>query len=467
MTDRPSASDRAAAADPEARDVALTVAGSDSGGGAGVQADLKTMAALGVFGTSAVTSVTAQNTCGVDAVDDVSTDVVAAQIRAVTDDFAVGAAKTGMLSSADIIETVASALDGAAFPLVVDPVMVAQSGDRLLAADAEASLRDDLLPLAALATPNLPEAAALAEMTVDDEDDMRAAAARIAGDDGETGPAAVLVTGGHLGDGDAVDVLYADGDTRVFRNRRFDTDATHGSGCTLSSAIAAGLARGDDLSAAVARAEAFVARAVRYGLDVGDGPGPVHHLAAARNDAAGTDAVRAVDEVVRALEAAGVDALVPEVGLNVAVATPYAVGTDDVAAVDGRIHRTVDGVAAAGPARLGASSHVARLLLAVREYDPAVTAAANVRLDDDVAAAVTERFDAVEVDRTAEPDASPTERRDGGTMSWTVDRAMTGRDDAPDAVFDRGAVGKEPMCRVFAETPAALRDRLVDLGGRL
>ncbi|ESP89935.1 bifunctional hydroxymethylpyrimidine kinase/phosphomethylpyrimidine kinase [Candidatus Halobonum tyrrellensis] len=447
--------------DPVDRPVALTVAGSDSGGGAGIQADLKTMEALGTFGTSAVTSVTAQNTRGVDAIEDLSTGVVDAQVRAVADDFAVGAAKTGMLSSAAIVETVADCLADYEFPLVVDPVMVAQSGDRLLAERAEAALREDLLPRAALATPNLPEAEVLAGRSVGSVDDARAAAETIA--EGGDGPDAVLVTGGHLGGDRLVDVLYADGETRTFEKPRVDTDDTHGSGCTLSAAVAARLAAGDDLPAAVDRAETLVDRAIRYALDVGGGAGPVHHLAALRNDAARYDATEAVDGVVRTLRDRDASALVPEVGTNVVVATPYATGTDEVAAVEGRLHRTSDGVRAAGGVRLGASSHVARLLLAVRTYDPRMRAAANVRLDDRVAAAATDRLDAVEVDRTAEPDADPTEAREGGTMAWTVERAMAGREAVPDAIYDRGAVGKEAMCRLFADSP----ERLVDLVGTL
>ncbi|WP_144900935.1 bifunctional hydroxymethylpyrimidine kinase/phosphomethylpyrimidine kinase [Halobellus captivus] len=441
------------------RDVALTIAGSDSGGGAGVQADLKTMEALGVFGTSALTGVTAQNTQGVAAIETVSTGVVEAQIRAVVDDFDVGAAKTGMLGSAEIIETVADSLADCDFPLVVDPVMVAQSGDRLLAAEAEETIRETLLPEATLVTPNLPEAEVLTGETITDEQGMRAAAEALV----ETGPDAALVTGGHLADEKLVDVLYADGEVGTFRKPRRDTANTHGSGCTLSSAVAASLAAGAELDAAVDRAEAVIDRAVRYGLDVGGGDGPVHHSAGLHNGAARYDAVAAVREVVGSLREGDISALVPEVGLNVAVATPYAMGAEEVAAVEGRLHRTSDGIATAGGARLGASSHVARLLLAARAYDPAVTAAANVRLDDCVAAAVGDRFDAVEVDRRSEPGADPTEKREGDTMSWTVERAMDGRESVPDAVFDRGARGKEAMCRLFAGSADELRNRLLEL----
>ncbi len=438
-------------------DVALTVAGSDSGGGAGVQADLKTMEAHGVFGTSALTSVTAQNTRGVEAIEDISTDAIAAQIRAVADDFAVGAAKTGMLSSTAIIEMVADCLAEYDFPLVVDPVMVAQSGDRLLAAEAETVLQEELLPQATLVTPNLPEAAVLTGTDIEDEDDMRAAAAEIVAD----GPDGVLVTGGHLREDELVDVLSVDGETRTFRKPRRDTDGTHGSGCTISAAIAAALAGGATVPTAVERAETFIDRAVRYGLAVGNGAGPVNHLAGLHNDAARADALAEVHDLVDALETHAVAALVPEAGLNVAVTTPYAMDTNDVAAIDGRLHRITDGVVATGCPRLGASGHVARLLLAAREHDSALRAAANVRLDDAVVEAVTEQLDAVEVDRTTAPAAESPDEHMGDSAA--VERAMTDRETVPDAVFDRGALGTEAMCRLLARSPTTLQERLLAL----
>ncbi|WP_256687882.1 bifunctional hydroxymethylpyrimidine kinase/phosphomethylpyrimidine kinase [Halococcus qingdaonensis] len=440
------------------RDIALTVAGSDSGGGAGIQADLKTIEAHGVFGTSALTSVTAQNTRGVEAIEDVPTETIAAQIDAVTDDFAVSAAKTGMLSSAAIIETVADSLADHEFPLVVDPVMVAQSGDRLLAAEAETVLKEQLLPQATLVTPNLPEAAVLTGMEIEDEEDMRAAAAAIAAD----GPDAVLVTGGHLHEDELVDVLAADGETHTFRKARRDTDDTHGSGCTISAAIAAELAGGATMPAAVEHAERFIDRAVSYGLAVGSGDGPVNHLAGLYDDAARADALDDVRALVETLERSDIDALVPEVGLNVAVATPYAMDADDVAAVDGRLHRTADGVAAAGCPRLGVSDHVAQSLLTARDHDHSVVAAATIRLDDTVAEAVTDQFDAVEVDRTRSDGESVAESRDE-SAAWAVERAMNDRETVPDAVFDRGAVGEETICRLFAPSPAVLEERLLAL----
>jgi len=254
--------------------VALTIAGSDSGGGAGIQADLKTFHAFGVFGTSAITAITAQNTVGVHAVHPVPLRDVRAQIDAVVDDLRPAALKTGMLATAALATEVARAIEHHALgPYVMDPVMVATSGDRLLEPDAEAALRDALLPLATVVTPNLEEAAILAGHSVDTLEHMRRAARRLV----EMGAAATLVTGGHL-EGDAVDLLWDGREEHLWRRPRVDTRHTHGTGCTLSAAIAAGLARGDTLAAAVDTATRFVWRAIADAPGLGRGRGPVNHF---------------------------------------------------------------------------------------------------------------------------------------------------------------------------------------------
>jgi hydroxymethylpyrimidine/phosphomethylpyrimidine kinase len=251
----------------------MTIAGSDSGGGAGIQADLKTFQALGVYGTSTLTAITAQNTLQVRAVHEIPIDVVAAQIDAVMDDIGVDAAKTGMLSSAEIIGTVAERvrywrLDR----LVVDPVMVSKSGDRLLREDAVQALVRDLLPLALVLTPNLPEAEVLVGRSLGTDDEIRQAAREIQA----LGPRAVVMKGGHR-QGEAVDLLF-DGQTfHVFSSERFDTPNTHGTGCTFSAAIAAGLAQGLDVVDAVGAAKRYVSEAIRRSTPLGAGHGPVAH----------------------------------------------------------------------------------------------------------------------------------------------------------------------------------------------
>ncbi|MFN8423573.1 MAG: bifunctional hydroxymethylpyrimidine kinase/phosphomethylpyrimidine kinase [Anaerolineae bacterium] len=279
--------------DPPVRlPIALTIAGSDSGGGAGIQADLKTFQALGVYGASAITALTAQNTLGVQGVLAIPPDFVAAQIDSVLDDIGADAVKIGMLASGAIVEAVADRLvaHGVA-TLVVDPVMIAKGGDALLAPEAQAALIARLLPLATVVTPNLHEASALLGRPVRTFDDMVAAATAIHA----LGPAAVLVKGGHTvtADGDpsedSIDVLYDGRDHRTFRAARIDTPNTHGTGCTYAAAIAAELAKGQPLAAAVAAAKAYITEAIRYGADarIGGGHGPVDHAWAWRTREAG------------------------------------------------------------------------------------------------------------------------------------------------------------------------------------
>ena len=253
---------------------ALTIAGSDSGGGAGIQADLKTFSAFGVFGMSAITAVTAQNSVGVSGVFNLPPEFVARQIDAVLGDFGADAVKLGMLSTADIASAVAACLRAHRMERVVlDPVMIAKSGDALLQPDARAALVRDVLPLAWLVTPNLHEAATLSGLPVETEADMEEAARRIHA----LGPRHVLVKGGHLKDS-ATDILWDGRALTRFVAPRLDSTNTHGTGCTYSAAIAAGLARGRELQDAVGEAKAYVTAAIREGFQAGRGVGALRHF---------------------------------------------------------------------------------------------------------------------------------------------------------------------------------------------
>ncbi len=254
--------------------IALTIAGSDPSGGAGIQADLKTFHQFGVYGEAVITLVTVQNTVRVSRVQVLETGLVREQLAAVLEDIPPGAAKTGALGSAAMVEAVAGAAAGFGFPLVVDPVMVSKHGLSLLDEDACAALRELLLPRAFLLTPNVPEAEALSGIRIDGMAEMRRAAARLR----EMGAGAVLIKGGHM-EGDATDLLYAGEQFQEFRAKRVETRHTHGTGCTLSAAIAAGLARGWELAVAVARAKAFLDEAIRTNPGLGQGSGPVNHHA--------------------------------------------------------------------------------------------------------------------------------------------------------------------------------------------
>jgi hydroxymethylpyrimidine/phosphomethylpyrimidine kinase len=250
----------------------LAIAGSDSGGGAGIQADLKTMLALGVHGMSVVCAVTAQNSVGVQGYWELPIDAVRAQLDSVLDDIGAQAIKTGMLASAEIVRTVCDRLASVAVPIVVDPVAVSKHGDSLLSAGALDAVRERLLPLATVVTPNLHEAELLTGLEIGDEAAMLAAASQISA----LGPRWVLVKGGHLA-GSPVDLLYGDGQMIRFPGRRIASIHTHGTGCTLASAIASYLAMGSDVPAAVAAAKDYISGAIQGGFPLGAGIGPVDH----------------------------------------------------------------------------------------------------------------------------------------------------------------------------------------------
>ncbi|MCI0895497.1 MAG: bifunctional hydroxymethylpyrimidine kinase/phosphomethylpyrimidine kinase [Chloroflexi bacterium] len=253
---------------------AMTIAGSDSGGGAGIQADLKTFSALGVYGSSTLTAITAQNTVGVTMVHEIPIDIIVAQIDAVLSDIGADAVKTGMLASSAIVETVADEMERHQVSrLVVDPVMVAKSGDRLLREDAVEALRTRLIPLAAVVTPNIPEAEALTGLKIETDEDVRRAAEAIV----QLGARAVVVKGGHR-EGPATDLFYDGVRFQEFSAPRIDTVNTHGTGCTFASAVAAGLAKGLEVVESVELAKDYVTEAIRRSFPVGRGHGPLHHF---------------------------------------------------------------------------------------------------------------------------------------------------------------------------------------------
>jgi len=334
---------------------ALTVAGSDSGGGAGIQADLKTFAMNGVYGASVITALTAQNSRGVRGIHAPDPAFVALQLDAVLSDLAIGGAKTGMLFSRGIIAAVAPLLRDWGGPLVVDPVCVAASGDRLLEQDAVESLRRDMAPLAAVFTPNRHEAELLAGMTIASREDCFEACRRLL----ELGPRAVLLKGGHFDDAVAVtDWLALPGQEPIpLIQPRVDTANLHGTGCSLSAAIAAGLAKGLDLPAAVREAQGFLNLGLRASFQVGQGPGPLHHAAPFLQARARAEILEELLEAGRMLADLPFAAhLLPRFGGNLAAALPFAAQPSQVAAFDGGLGASQDGhVLIPGCPRFGAA----------------------------------------------------------------------------------------------------------------
>jgi len=428
---------------------ALTIAGSDSGGGAGIQADLKTFAALGLFGTSAVTSITGQNTRRVTMVHDLPPAVVRAQIRAVAEDIGVDAVKTGMLRTAPIIEAVADELRRIQAPVVVDPVMAAKSGEPLLREEALETLMEELLPMATVVTPNIPEAEALTGRRIRNLEQARAAARAIA----RLGPEAVVVKGGHLRGREAVDLLYHRGKFRAFAGPRVETRATHGTGCVFASAIAAGLAKDVPIPEAVASAKEFTALAIRAGSPLGGGHGPVNPMAWLHREAERARVLQEVAEAARLLESEPRVALLsPEAQISVAMALPRAESVEEVAGIPGRIvkmGRNARGVRASGWPEFGASHHVATAVLTAMAHDPRIRAGMNLRMGDDVVRAARALGLSVSTyDRRREPAA--VKRVENRTIAWGTEGAIRNhRGRVPDLFYHRGDWGKEPMVVVL------------------
>ncbi|MBU1275190.1 MAG: bifunctional hydroxymethylpyrimidine kinase/phosphomethylpyrimidine kinase [Proteobacteria bacterium] len=439
----------------------LIIAGSDSGGGAGIQADLKAAAALGAHAMTVITALTAQNTKEVRGVHPVPLDFVERQFATVAEDIGLDAVKTGMLHSADLVELVAGLLAGVKVPVVVDPVMVAKGGGRLLAPEAVQAVKTLLLPRATLVTPNLDEAEALLGRPVTDRAAMEQAAADLVG----LGASAALVKGGHL-PGQPGDVLFDGKHTHFFSAPRIDTPHTHGTGCTLASAIAALLAQGWELAPAVERARLLVRRAIAGGLVLGHGHGPVNALADLGPRLELGPCLAEMDAALERMEAVpGLGGMIPEVRGQLGYALPGAASAQEVLAVAGRITNIGPRLKAAGPVRPGASSHVAKIVLAAMAADPAMRAAMACRFGEDLVQRARDLGWTVgEFSRADEP--PEVKQREGSSLEWGTTNVIERLGRVPEVIFDRGESGKEPVLRLLARNPGEIVDRLLLLAGQ-
>jgi hydroxymethylpyrimidine kinase / phosphomethylpyrimidine kinase / thiamine-phosphate diphosphorylase len=440
----------------------LTIAGSDSGGGAGIQADLKTITALGGFGMTVITALTAQNTLGVQGVYEIPVEFIEKQFDSVAADIGVDAAKTGMLSSSEIIRSVARKIRHYRIrKLVVDPVMVAKGGSPLLREEARGALVKELIPLATVATPNIPEAEVLAGMRIVTKDNMKKAAVKIY----RLGAKNVVVKGGHL-EGDAMDLLF-DGKTFYeITAKRIDTKHTHGTGCTFASAIATGLARGDGVPEAVNRAKDYVTEAIRFGLPLGGGQGPTNHFAPVFREGERYRCIEELKQAVARLKSGRTGNIVPEIQSNFGYALTGASSAEEVAAVPGRLIRVGENVETIHDPAFGASSHVAQVILAAMRFDGSRRSAMNIRFSDEAVAILKVlKFEVASFDRAREP--HDVKLREGSSLEWGTTDALTRHKGIPDAVFDRGDVGKEPMIRILGRTPAEVADKVLKISKAL
>ncbi|NIQ07660.1 MAG: bifunctional hydroxymethylpyrimidine kinase/phosphomethylpyrimidine kinase [Candidatus Korarchaeota archaeon] len=433
---------------------ALTIAGSDSGGGAGIEADLKTFAALGVFGTCAITAITAQNTQGVYEIFPVPLRMVEGQIEAVLKDIPVKVAKIGMLYSEEIMEVVAGAIDRHKLRVVVDPVFQAGTGGLLIRERDKKALIEKVVPRAFILTPNRPEAEEIAHMKIHDVGDVRRAAEHIA----KLGAEAVVVKGGHLEGAEVTDVLYHKGKFKAFKKPRVELDA-HGGGCAFSAAITAYLALDHNIVEAVTKAEQFMQNAIKFGCRVGRGGVPVNPMAHLYNEAEKFQVLENVSAAARTVEQhSEFLPYIAEVGTQVAMALPYASTPKQVAAVEGRILKLRETAKVTGSVRFGASSHVARIILTAMKHDPSSRAAVNLRYDPELVRAFEKTGCVVSsFDRKLEP--RRVKALEGETLVWGVEKAIETVGKVPDVIFDLGEVGKEPMIRVLGSSATSVVEK--------
>jgi len=428
---------------------ALTIAGSDSVGGAGLQADLKAFEAVGVHGCSVVTCVTSQNTRRVSSIFAIPPDHVASQLDSVLEDVELGATKTGMLYDPEIVDVVSSRSRRGLGPLVVDPVLAATTGSSLRRRGLEEALIGKLIPKASLVTPNLLEASRLSGIDVGDEKSAEKAAGVLL----EMGARAVLIKGGHLKGTEAADYLFTRrGKTKLSTPRAFVE--VHGTGCALASLIAGHLALGNDLLDSVKKSKVMIYKAIVAREIVGKGIPCANPLAVLRGDAEKVNMLERLEAAGKHLERIMDSDLIPEVGSNMGYASLGALEAAEVAAFDGRIVRIGRDAKVVGCPKFGASKHIARIVLAAGCHDPRIRCALNIKYsDNNLESCRRAKLEVSTFDRAREPTGV-------SSMTWGIHKAIQKHRGVPDVIFDRGGVGKEPMIRILGESPEDVVEKL-------
>ncbi len=416
----------------------LIIAGSDPGAGAGLQQDLKVATLLGTYGLTVVTALTIQNSLGVQAVHPVAPEVVDAQLEAILSDFPVAAVKVGMLATAAIVQVVARRLkEYQPKYLVVDPVLAASSGAPLLDPTGVAALKEEIFPITYLLTPNTQEAAQLTGLEVSTPANLEDAARCLQ----KLGPEWVLAKGGHL-PGEPVDVLTDGANAYHLPGPRLAAPHSHGSGCALASACAAGLAQGLSLPEAVNQARALVAQALRWGLPLGGGQGPVNPYAPFARDLARYQVLESLWEAAARLQKEDISPLIPEVMSNLGYAAPYAEGPQDVAAFPGRLVPTPEGLLIPAAPAFGASGQVAAVILAALNTQPHLRSAMNIK---DIAGLA---------------ELAP-------LLSFRVAAALKQGEPPPDLIHDPGDGGKEPVLYILGPDPQVVVEKVLALKNAL
>jgi len=418
---------------------ALTIAASDPSGGAGIQADLKAFSYAGVHGCSVITCVTAQNTEKVFQVHEVPVDVIDAQINTILEDIEISACKTGMLYSPDIVKLIAKKCDKFDFPVVVDPVMKATVGGSLHKPGFIEALKKELIPKATLVTPNIPEAIALTGQEINNIEDMKDACKKIH----DLGCRYVLLKGGHLEGQKGTDILFDGKDFRLYLSRGYAKDL-HGTGCTFSALITAFLVRDRGMEDAVEEAKLHMGNVISSGYAIGKGVGLANvmptHLTEEKLQVM-KELAHSVNNILDILPIS----FMPEVGINIGFALENAKTLEDVCALEGRLVRAGNRIDYLGRFKFGASKHLARIILTALKFDKSSRSAMNIKYDEKIIDACSSLdFIIGSFDRKDEPKTST-------TMEWGTEQVIKQLGRIPDIIYDKGAVGKEPMIRILGK----------------
>ena len=436
----------------------LTVAGSDSSGGAGIQADLKTIGLLGEYGLSVITALTAQNTQGVFGILPVPLDFIASQWDAVISDISIDAVKTGMLWDDKVIKLISQKIKKSKIPIIVfDPVMVSKSGAFLLTREGQSAFINELIPLATIVTPNIPEARILSGQDIRSVPDMEKAAKKIY----RMGAKLVVVKGGHLR-GQAVDVFYDGKEIFHFSSPRINTIHTHGTGCTFAAAVAVELTRNPDIRTAMQKAKDFISVSIMNFIPLGKGRGPVNPYAAFAREGEIYRAIQALERAIKKIQSYPTGPLIPEVQSNLGFALPSAKSAEDIIAFPGRIIRFKDSARVLSSPEPGGSHHIAEIILTVMHFDPEYRAAMNIRYTNEILKKCrNQKWNIKTFDRRKEP--GRIKLKEGASLEWGVGSVLNKCASIPDVIYDLGDVGKEPMIRIFGKNPEEVVSKVLCL----
>ena len=434
----------------------LTIAGSDSGGGAGIQADLKTFSALGVFGKTIITSITSQNSFGVQSTYDLPIQVIEKQFQAVLDDKKCYAVKTGMLGNEEVVILISKMIKkGRIKNIVVDPVIFSSSGKRLLTERGMTILKEYLLPIANLVTPNLKEAELLSGVRIKSQADRKRAARIIL----KSGVGAVLITGGHL-KGNPKDLLLDEKGYQLFSSDRFSKGETHGTGCVFSAAITAKLAQGLLLREAIHGGKEYICEAILGSVAPGNGNACVEPFAIIHREKEKLQSIYNLENALEIFKKQRIGNLIPEVQTNIGLGLNNAKTHGDVLAIPGRVIKNGEDIFTGASPQFGASRHVANIVLTVMQYDPEKRAVMNIKYTDSLLTICKKlKYKIASFDRAKEP--KKVRVLEGSSLEWGTEKAIASFGSVPDIIYDLGGIRKEEMIRVIAEDMDTLVEKVL------